>query len=226
MDKYVVCAYRYWNIKMYHETIVKFNGEFNLISDPALLTLNVLDIISPKIIFFLDWSWKVPKEITQRYFCVNFHATDLPKFRGGSPIQNQIIRGVKKTKLSAFIMNEGLDTGDILLKEDLDLTGHLADIFARAGSLMYRMIQRIISGDYKKAKQASEASYFKRRSPSESELKPQDFSRNLEYLNDFIRMLEHPYPNAYIIISDKKLTFTGSEMKNGKVLIQGEISNA
>ena len=50
------------------------------------------------------------------------HPSDLPKFRGGSPIQNQIINGVKKTKISIFRINSEIDAGDIVAKAPLDLT--------------------------------------------------------------------------------------------------------
>ena len=66
-----------------------------LLDNPKKLKLNYIKKINPKLIFFPDWSWIIPNEIVQKYQCVCFHESNLPKFRGSSPIQNQIIRGIK-----------------------------------------------------------------------------------------------------------------------------------
>ena len=95
------------------------------------LTLSKLKKINPQFIFFPDWSWIVPNEIIKKYSCVCIHESNLPKFRGGSPLQNQIIHGVKKTKSTAFLMNDKLDAGKILLKKDLSLDGSLDEIFLK-----------------------------------------------------------------------------------------------
>ena len=90
----------------------------SLLSSPKKLTLNYVKKKNPKLIFFPDWSWIVPVDIISNYNCICFHESNLPKFRGGSPIQNQIIRGVETTKTTAFLMNTGLDEGLIVMKEN------------------------------------------------------------------------------------------------------------
>ena len=90
-----------------------------------------LILSKPEIIFFPDWSWIIPNEIISNYKCICFHESNLPKFRGGSPIQNQIIRGITKTKTTAFIMNEKIDAGDIILQKNLSLEGSIQEIFSR-----------------------------------------------------------------------------------------------
>ena len=176
-----------------------------MISRPQDLEVKLASY-KPKWVFFLDWSWIIPEKIIKKYKCVCFHEADLPNFRGGSPIQNQIVRGVKKTKLTAFLMDEGLDTGDILLQEDLSLEGHISEIFTRVTHLTSHMISRILNGDYTIKKQKGEGSYFKRRKPEDSEIK--DFGTiGWEELYDKIRMLEYPYPNAFINLGDKQIVF-------------------
>ena len=120
-----------------------------LLNDPKKLTLNHVKKINPKFIFFPDWSWIVPQTIIENYKCVCFHESDLPKFRGGSPIQNQIIRGIKKTKTTAFFMNDKIDSGDILLKKSLSLQGTLDEIFQRMIKNDYEMVIKIIKGTIK-----------------------------------------------------------------------------
>ncbi|HPP86952.1 MAG TPA: formyltransferase family protein [bacterium] len=228
MNKYIICAYREWNIKLFNEKISKLPYEFYLITNKNELTINRLKEIRPEFIFFLDWSWLVSKEIITKFNCVGFHCSPLPEFRGGSPIQNQIIHGIEETKLTAFLMNEEIDAGDILLQEDLSLKGHLKDIFNRICELSYIMIQKIIEGKYIPKKQEGNVTYFKRRTPKESELKIEDFNNNLEYIYNFIRMLEDPYPNAFIKLADKKIIFKEAEYDSSikKIRVIAEIVSA
>lgn len=217
---YIICGYRDWSKKLFREKISQLPYKFFLISGKEELTLSRLRKLTPEFVFFLDWSWIVPKEIFKKYKCVVFHATPLPKFRGGSPIQNQIIRGIKKTKLTAFFMDEGIDTGNILLQDDLSLEGHLRDIFRRIGDLCLIMIPKIIKGEYTIKKQRGKSSYFKRRRPEESELKIADFNKPLIFINDFIRMLEDPYPNAFVRLGNKKIIFKETKIDKMKKNIQ------
>ena len=96
--KYVICAYRDYGIMLYENLKEKFN--FTLIKSKKELSYNKIQKINPSIIFFPDWSWKVPEKIVKNFKCVCFHEAPLPKFRGGSPLQNQIIRGKTKTKFT------------------------------------------------------------------------------------------------------------------------------
>ena len=192
-----------------------------LLDNPKKLKLDYIKKINPKLIFFPDWSWIIPNEIVQKYQCICFHESNLPKFRGGSPIQNQIIRGIKNTKTSSFIMNEKLDAGDILLQKDLSLEGSLDDIFSRMISNDYFLINKIINGKFKKQKQTGKITTYKRRKPKESELISLDFSK--KYLYDFIRMLADPYPNAFIKIGKKKIIFKDIKYNGKKLEFKGEI---
>ena len=67
----------------------------------------------------------------------------MPKFRGGSPIQNQIIRGITKSKISAFRVNSVIDGGDICLKRHINLTGNTKNIFIQIESKIFRMIKNL-----------------------------------------------------------------------------------
>jgi len=113
-------------------------------------------------------------------------------------------------------MDEGLDTGDILLQEDLSLEGHIKDIMDRVGQLHPIMIAKILKGDYTQTKQGNGTTYS-RRKPKQSQLTDEDFFKTLKYLYNFIRMLEEPYPNAFTWVGDRKVTFKSAEMKDGKI---------
>ena len=217
---YVYCAHRKYSLNVFKK-LKKKNKNFILVNGNDNLTLSKIKKINPQFIFFPDWSWIVPNEIIKNYQCICIHESNLPKFRGGSPLQNQIIRGIKKTKSTAFLMNDKLDAGKILLKKDLSLDGTLDEIFQRMEKNNYDLITKIIQGKFKLLSQKGKPTFYNRRKPSQSELKNLNHSKL--YLHDFIRMLADPYPNAFIKIGKKKIVFKSSKLDGKKLSFEGEI---
>lgn len=214
---YIVAGYKSWNKELFDKKISRYPGKWHFISRD--LTLEKIRKIDPKYIFFLHWSWKVPEEIIKDYNCVCFHMTDLPYGRGGSPLQNLIVRGHKKTKLTALKMTEEFDAGPIYLKKSLSLLGRAEDIYKRANDLSGDMIKKIISKKPKLKKQIGKAVIFKRRKPEQSEIKD---VRNIKELYNFIRMLDaEGYPKAFI--RDKGFRYEFSEPKLEKNNIMGKV---
>ena len=217
---YVYCAHRKYSLNVFKKLKKKYKN-FILVNGNDNLTLSKIKKINPQFIFFPDWSWIVPNEIIKNYQCICIHEPNLPKFRGGSPLQNQIIRGIKKTKSTAFLMNDKLDAGKILLKKDLSLDGTLDEIFQRMEKNNYDLITKIIQGKFKLLSQKGKPTFYNRRKPSQSELKNLNHSKL--YLHDFIRMLADPYPNAFIKIGKKKIVFKSSKLDGKKLSFEGEI---
>jgi len=217
---YLFCAYRDWSLKLFEKLSKKYKSMI-LLKSPKKLTKKYVEKINPEYIFFPDWSWIIPKEIVENFRCVCFHESNLPKFRGGSPIQNQIIRGIAKTKTTAFFMTNGIDEGDILLQKNLSLKGSINDIFERMLENDYQMILKIIQGKYKVRKQTGKVTTYKRRNPKQSELKNLNYSKRFIY--DYIRMLGDPYPNAFIKIGSKKIIFKSATFKDKRLRFEGEI---
>jgi methionyl-tRNA formyltransferase len=217
---YLFCAYREWS-KTLFDKLKKNDDNIVLLKSPKKLTFSYVKKINPEMIFFPDWSWIVNKKIINNYKCVCFHESNLPKFRGGSPLQNQIIRGVEKTKTTAFIMNEGLDEGVIMLQKELSLKGSINEIFKRMINNDYVMIKKIMDKKYKLKNQKGKPTKFKRRSEDQSELTNLDYSK--KYIYNFIRMLDDPYPNAFIQIGKRKIVFKNISNKNNKLIFSGEI---
>ena len=115
-NNYIVATIKEWHIKEFNKYSNSTSANWYLITNKNNLTVKNIRSINPKYIFFPHWSWIVPQEITNNYDCVCFHMTDLPYGRGGSPLQNLIIRGHKTTKITALKMIQELDTGDVYLK--------------------------------------------------------------------------------------------------------------
>lgn len=215
MNNYLVVTIHSWNIEQYHQYSQILSGNWHLISAKDELTLNKIDKIKPKYIFFPHWSWIVPEEITRKYTCICFHMTDLPFGRGGSPLQNLIIRGIEQTKVSALKMTKELDAGPIYLKMPLSLTGSAEQIFLRLAKVITQMISEIITNSPTPTKQQGEIVYFKRRTAAQSKI-PADLSAKELY--NFIRMLDAPsYPKAFIQKDNYKLTFSNARLVENKV---------
>ena len=206
----IFCGYRQWASDVFKELanhpkvncikIIKSNEEY----------LFHVDSFGDNIdfILFLGWSWIIPPEITKKYLCLGIHPSDLPNYRGGSPLQHQIINGVVKSKVTLMTLSsEKLDGGEIWLKEDLDLSGNTMDeIFLHLVTSSKKLLKNFIE-NYSSIKpqqpKLDEGSYYKRRLPSQSEITLNQLQEmSLLDIYNFIRCLTDPYPNAYI--SDKE----------------------
>jgi methionyl-tRNA formyltransferase len=160
------------------------------------LCLERLSELRPDIIFFPHWSWLIPKEIFERYQCIIFHMTDLPYGRGGSPLQNLIVRGFKETKVSAIRCVEGLDSGPIYCKAPLSLEGTAEEILKRAATVMGGMIVWIVERLPTPTPQSGVVVNFKRRRPQDGDVVNLE---TLEQVYDYIRMLDaEGYPPAFL----------------------------
>jgi len=135
----VVATIKSWNIQNFKHLRDKFSDiyDFVLIENQSEL--------SPRFVFFPHWSWIIPNEIYDSFECVLFHMTDLPFGRGGSPLQNLIVRGFENTKISALQVSEELDAGLIYLKKDLSLHGTAEEIFLRASDIIFKAQTPVVS---------------------------------------------------------------------------------
>ena len=203
----IACVgYRDWALNIYYEiekitehTVIIYRGKEEY-------SPQEIKIFSPDLILFYGWSWTIDEEIVESFNCIMLHPSALPKFRGGSPIQNQIIRGVRNSKLTLFLMNREMDSGDILEQGPLDLSGSLPEIFKRIELEGLRLTLKILkNGLMPVAQDESKATYFKRRTPEESEITIDELLQSdSHYLYNKVRMLGDPYPNAFIRTSDGK----------------------
>ncbi|MBT6007694.1 MAG: methionyl-tRNA formyltransferase [Rhodobacterales bacterium] len=160
------------------------------------LTLEILRKYEPEFIFFPHWSWIIPQEIFTTFDCVIFHMTDLPYGRGGSPLQNLVVRGHKDTMMSALKCEAEMDAGPIYLKMPLSLNGSAEQILKRASSLIEKMIVEIVKKKPIPHAQQGEVVEFKRRKPEDGNLAG---LTELDQIYDYIRMLDgEGYPPAFL----------------------------
>lgn len=227
METIIIATIKEWNIENYFKLkeLYKNQFHFHLISQNDELNLENIKRLNPKYIFFPHWSWMIPKEIYSNYDCVVFHMTDLPYGRGGSPFQNLILNEIYETKISALKVDGGLDTGDIYLKENFNISiGSAEENFIKLSNVIFeKMIPSFFKNILIPQKQVGIATEFKRRKPQESNLLNSQM-KSLNKVYDFIRMLDaEGYPKAYIQLEGLKIELSEVHLKNKKLTGRFEV---
>ncbi|MDR1150545.1 MAG: methionyl-tRNA formyltransferase [Clostridiales bacterium] len=148
-------------------------------------------------------------------FCINVHASILPKFRGASPIQHAILSGEKKTGITLMRMDAGMDTGDIIRQKEIDIKkdDNFDELYEKLAILGSEMLINILDNDkniFFTKQNDILASYAPVIKKSDSEI---DFSKtNLEILN-LIRAM-NPKPGAFFLYNKKILKIFEAEEFN------------
>lgn len=199
-------GYRDWALQIYDEIASKTEHQFLIFRSREQYDEQVLMDFNPSLVLYYGWSWIVPQRILERFSCLMLHPSPLPGYRGGSPIQNQIIRGELESKVTIFLMDQGLDTGPILGQKSYSLSGSMKDILGRITSIGGELTLGILkNGLHPMPQSEAGVSTFPRRQPGESELTLDELQRQPAiYLYNKIRMLQSPYPNAFIRTADGK----------------------
>lgn len=221
----LIATIKSWNIINAEKLAESYGDKHNIriIHKKEELTGGLIEEFHPDIIFFPHWSYVIPEEIYKNTICVVFHMTDLPFGRGGSPLQNLIIRGYQETKISALRVTKEIDAGPIYMKEKLSLEGSAEQVFKRASDIIFeKMIPVFMSNNLTAKEQIGTPVFFKRRKPEESELQE---SMSLQMVYDYIRMLDaEGYPKAYINFGKLKLVFKNAKIQEGKLATEVEIT--
>ena len=176
--------------------------------------------LGPEIIVVIAYGQILPKEILElpKYGCVNVHASLLPKYRGAAPIQWAVINGDKVTGVTTMLMNEGLDTGDILLKREVEIDaketgGSLFDKLSTVGAeLMLDTLTGLEKGEITPIPQdEAEATKVGLLKKSMGEMA---FGGSAAGLERLIRGLD-PWPGAYTYVNEKKLSVWKADVISG-----------
>lgn len=175
----------------------------------------------PDCIVVVAFGQILPREILEmpRYCCVNVHASLLPKYRGAAPIQWAVINGEKISGVTTMRMDEGLDTGDMILREEVELTpketgGSLFDRLAQVGAdLAVKTLQALEDGTARFTPQnheeATQVGLIKK---SLGEL---DFiQKSAVELERLVRGL-NPWPSTYTYYRNKTLKIWKAVVKEG-----------
>ncbi|WP_421775359.1 methionyl-tRNA formyltransferase [Gracilimonas sp.] len=215
MNKVILVSEKPWHDQLFEDlNSEKYELDCIRIENKEKLTYEFCKEFSPDWIFIPHWSYLIPEDIFKNFRCVVFHMTDLPYGRGGSPLQNLIVRGHTKTMVSAISVSADVDAGDVYLKRTLSLHGTAEEIFIRSSKIIEKMINVIILENPKPQKQTGDVVKFKRRKPEDGDISKLSI---MEEVYDYIRMLDcEGYPKAFIETENFKFEFNRASLKADK----------
>ncbi|CAK8711331.1 MAG: methionyl-tRNA formyltransferase [Candidatus Electronema aureum] len=182
----------------------------------------IIQTLQPDMMVVIAYGKILPGRLLRlpRFGTINVHGSLLPKYRGAAPIQRALINGEKETGVTIMQMDEGIDTGDILLPARLPITdddtsGSLSSKLAQLGSeALLEAIVRLKQGHLPAIKQdEAQATYA---AMLDKELGHIDWNRSARELHCLIRGLD-PWPSAYGFIDGKRFRFFQPHVVLGKV---------
>jgi methionyl-tRNA formyltransferase len=213
---FAVVSNRPWNRGLRQRLVLHTGCSFRLITNPEDLDPKHLNADGIDTLFFPHWSYKIPADVYESFECIIFHMTDLPYGRGGSPLQNLIVRGHEETMITALRCVEDLDAGPVYLKRPFSLNGSAEEIFLRADRVIESMIITLISERPTPVPQQGEPTVFKRRQPAQGDWST---ARDLDAVFNHIRMLDATgYPPAFLDVGPFRLEFSRAARRTDAVV--------
>lgn len=191
--------------------------------EDAEKSLEVLRELNPDCIVVAAYGQILPKEILDlpKYGCINVHASLLPMYRGAAPIQHCIINGEKKTGVTIMYMAEGLDTGDMILKEEIEIdermtASQLHDRLCEIGApLLLRALDQLENGTAVREPQIGETCYA---SMISKEMCRIDFNKSAADVYNFIRGMSAS-PCAFTTLGGKRMKIYFAEKTDVKTTL-------
>lgn len=195
------------NLKIYQPIKIRNNTEF----------LDEIRTLAPDVICVVAYGKILPKEILEipKLGCINVHGSLLPKYRGAAPIQWAVLNGEKITGITTMYMDEGMDTGDMILKEEVEIgpeetTGDLWQKLTKiGGEILVKTLKLIEEGKAPREKQTEEATLAPMLNKEMALIDWENSDANK--IHNLIRGL-NPIMGAYSYIDGKKIKFWKSKV--------------
>ena len=176
--------------------------------------------LAPELIVVVAYGRILPKEVLDipAKGCINLHVSLLPKYRGAAPVQWSVLNGDAETGVTIMQLDEGLDTGDILKVQPIQIdpeetSGQLFEKVTQVGAqTLVACIEEIAAGtavpqpqDHDKATLAP---------PLTKEMAQFSFAEEAEHIHNWVRGM-NPWPMAYFLCEDKKIKVVESRLAQG-----------
>ena len=190
------------NIPIYQPAKIRNNTEF----------IEKMRELNPDVICVVAYGKILPKEILEipKLGCINVHGSLLPKYRGAAPIQWAVLNGDKTTGITTMYMDEGMDTGDMILKQEVEIgedetTGELWNrLSIIGGELLTKTSKKIEEGTAPRIRQESEFSLAPMLDKNIAKIDWEN--RTAKEIKNLVRGL-NPIMGAYSFVNDKKIKF-------------------
>ena len=205
------------NLKIYQPEKVRGNIEF----------IEELKALKPEVICVVAYGKILPKEILDipPKGCINVHGSLLPKYRGAAPIQWAVLNGDKTTGITTMYMDIGMDTGDMILKEEVQIgenetTGELWDKLSKiGGKLLVETLKKIEDGAAPRIKQGEEFTMAPMLSKDMAKIDWEN--KTAQEIKNLVRGL-NPIMGAYTFLNGKKIKFWHVEVVDSNELMYDE----
>ena len=184
--------------------------------EEAEAAMKLLCDIAPELIVVTAYGQILPKEVLElpKYGCINIHASLLPRYRGAAPINWVLLNGEKETGVTSMQMNEGLDTGDMLIKKSMtiDENENYEELYAKlskmGGEVLAETLEALENGALTPEVQDDSLSCY---SPMiKKEMSALDFSKTAAEVHNTIRGV-----TGFAMLEGKRLKVFRSEIANG-----------
>ena len=174
--------------------------------------IETIKMLKPDVICVVAYGKILPKEILDipKLGCINVHGSLLPKYRGAAPIQWAVINGEKTTGVTTMYMNEGMDTGDMILKQEVEIgedetTGELWERLEKIGAeLLVKTLREIELGIAPRMKQGNDFTLAPMLDKKMSKIEWNN--KTAKEIKDLVRGL-NPIMGAYTFFKGKKIKF-------------------
>ena len=172
----------------------------------------------PDLALVIGWYHLIPPILLSQYIFTGIHASLLPDYSGGAPLVWAIINGEKKTGVTYFYFDEGVDSGDIIGQEEIEISDDdsiktLYDKVQEKGKLMLmKCLPLMALNQAPRIKQdESKRRIFPQRNPADGEI---NWDWDNKRIKDFIRAQTKPYPGAFTIINNKKVIIWDADLRS------------
>lgn len=198
------------NIQVLQPAKVRTDAEF----------INTYKELKPDITIVIAFGQILPKEVLEvsKLGCINVHGSLLPKYRGAAPIQWSVINGDKTTGITTMYMDEGLDTGDMILKKEVTIgedetSGELYSRLSGIGAdLLIETLKMIKDGTAPREKQSEDFTYAPMLTKETGKI---DWNKSSYEINSLVKGT-NPWPGAYTEINGKKFKVHTAKIVSGK----------
>ena len=193
-----VCAQKY-GIQVFQPDTFKDGRAFEILKG-----------LAPELIVVVAYGKLLPKDVLElpEYGCINVHASLLPEYRGAAPIQWAVLDGRKKTGVTAMLMDVGLDTGDMLLKAETEISENetASDLHDKLSLLGAELITKVVrlakEGRLEREKQDDSLSCYA--SMLTKEMSAIDFTKSAQQVHNKVRGL-NSWPSASAVLNNKRI---------------------
>lgn len=180
---------------------------------------DIIESLDLDLLLVLGWYYMIPKKIRDltKYGAWGIHASLLPKYAGGAPLNWAIINGEKETGITLFRMEDGVDDGDIIAQEafEIEYDDNISSVYGKATMSSKKILLKTlldIENVNFHPQNKEDIQIYPQRKPEDGEI---NLNMSSKELYDFIRAQSSPYPGAYIKTSDgKKLVIESARIED------------